>query len=1097
MCQYSKSKITCRPGQVLSESGVCIYPQTPATTLRPTCPPGQIPSLSGSACDFPKTPRPTYPTVATQRPYCPFGTRLSPSTNKCEPIQQTTGYVYPTPSITFPTSTPSPKCKPGQSLSPTGICVYPSKPTSTPTCRPGQIKTSTGVCEYPSKKTPCSPGQFLSDNGDCVYPSSPTPKPQITCLPGQILTPLGVCQYSKSKITCRPGQVLSESGVCIYPQTPATTLRPTCPPGQIPSLSGSACDFPKTPRPTYPTVPTQRPYCPFGTRLSPSTNKCEPIQQTTGYIYPTPSITFPTSTPSPKCKPGQSLSPTGICVYPNKPTSTPTCRPGQIKTSTGVCEYPSKKTPCSPGQFLSDNGDCVYSSSSTSKPQITCRPGQILTPSGVCQYSMSKITCRPGQVLSESGICIYPQPPTTTSRTTCPPGQILSLSGSACEIPKTSRPTIPTISTLRPYCPFGTRLFPSTKKCEPIQQTTGYVYPTPSVTFPTPTQCPAGQIKNVLGKCELVSLICPPGYIKTSFGKCESIKATVDCPLGYEKSAEGNCVRSKSTPCPSGKFRTPFGECRDIKCPNGSSRSPNGQCTYPNPTGQPTDTNTHNIPSYPTEQPYRPPTTDDGYHYDRPDPPFELPSTDSSENIPGPTTEHEGMDSKIKESIRLPDHKEENAESANNNDVFISTKKPTRGPTKGPTRGPTKGPTRRPPPDTGDEIQAPAGCAAALKCVQEIYCTAEGVVSPVPVVLSKEQEILRVPTTACRDIETGILGKCCRDPNYKDPWPSANLVDGIDDGQYKEDNFYGQHQLLNTNRLARNATRGVKGIRRQTVKRVEDEIRAAQPTCGGRNLNTNPVGPGPLDANFAEYPWQAMILRDTNRSLLCGGAIIARDAVLTAAHCIEGLQTSDVLVKGGEWKLGIDEEPLPFQIIKVAAIVRHPSYKQDGYDLAILKLTEKFRLSKNVGTICLPDAKAARESYGNCKVTGWGKRILQLHARGAIMHHIDAQLIDKKQCTDTVNEKFQDSASTLKDHTLCVTSDIDQCKVDYGSALACTNDQGKYVLSGIYAWDTGCRQEGQIGGYIPTDVKWVEESLRKPLKELRRLDREYLLNSNK
>lgn len=89
------------------------------------------------------------------------------------------------------------------------------------------------------------------------------------------------------------------------------------------------------------------------------------------------------------------------------------------------------------------------------------------------------------------------------------------------------------------------------------------------------------------------------------------------------------------------------------------------------------------------------------------------------------------------------------------------------------------------------------------------------------------------------------------------------------------------------------------------------------------------------------------------------------------------METSDVLIKGGEWKLGIDEEPLPFQIVKVAAIIRHPEYKVGSYynDLALLVLQEKLRLTKNVGTICLPAANQIPTE--NCKVTGWGKRILQ------------------------------------------------------------------------------------------------------------------------
>lgn len=97
---------------------------------------------------------------------------------------------------------------------------------------------------------------------------------------------------------------------------------------------------------------------------------------------------------------------------------------------------------------------------------------------------------------------------------------------------------------------------------------------------------------------------------------------------------------------------------------------------------------------------------------------------------------------------------------------------------------------------------------------------------------------------------------------------------------------------------------------------------------------------------------------------------------------INRLHSDDVLVKGGEWKLGIDEEPKPFQIIKVAVIVRHPGYNPENKlnDVAVLILTEKFRLDKNVDTICLPGADVDVQSTfqnAKCITTGWGKTILQ------------------------------------------------------------------------------------------------------------------------
>jgi len=34
----------------------------------------------------------------------------------------------------------------------------------------------------------------------------------------------------------------------------------------------------------------------------------------------------------------------------------------------------------------------------------------------------------------------------------------------------------------------------------------------------------------------------------------------------------------------------------------------------------------------------------------------------------------------------------------------------------------------------------------------------------------------------CADPDTGAIGKCCRDPNYKDPWPGGMLMKNNGDG---------------------------------------------------------------------------------------------------------------------------------------------------------------------------------------------------------------------------------------------------------------------------------------------------------------------------
>nr|XP_023020675.1 mediator of DNA damage checkpoint protein 1-like [Leptinotarsa decemlineata] len=1117
-CESPKPVPTCPSGTVKKPDGSCERPTTPT----PSCPFGTIRKPDGT-CERPTTPEPTCPFGTIRKPdgscerptspspYCPPGTIRKPD-GDCERS------VTPIPSCPIGTirnpdgscsrpTTPKPACPFGTIRQPDGNCERPI--TSVPSCPFGTVRNPDGSCGRPTTPTPSCPyGTIRKPDGSCQRPVTPTPScpfetirnpdgscsrpttPAPTCPFGVIRKPDGSCETPTTPaINCPPGWIQKADGTCERPITPT----PSCPFGTIRNADGT-CGRPTTPTPSCPfgtirkpdgscvTPTTPVPSCPFGTIRKPD-GRCE---------RPTPSCPFGTirkpdgscetsTTPKPSCPFGTIREPDGSCDRPTSPA--PYCPSGTVRKPDGTCERPVTPTPSCPfGTIRNPDGSCRRPTT----PEPSCPFGTIRKPDGSCERPTP--SCPFGANKKPDGSCETP----TTAKPSCPFGTVRKPDGS-CGRPITSTPSCPydTIrrpdgscekpTTPKPSCPFGTIRNPDGSCRGPSTPATPCPFDTirkpdgtcgKSVT-PEPT-CPFGTIRKPDGSCQRpsTSIPCPFGTIKRPDGSCETTTTPEPrCPQGTIRKPDGSCEKPAPS-CPFGTVIKPDGTCErptPKKCPPGTTKTPFGTCERLTTT-TPSTMNREYLPPVSSTKPS---TIDDGYHYDKPHPTFSY-----------PTTEHEqGIESSINNviSVERPEGPDNTGDSANTDNVFVQT-----------TRRPENVPSYK----REDINSAPAGCAAALKCVQEIYCTAEGVVSPVPVVLTKEQELLRAPTTVCKDLESGITGKCCRDPNYKDPWPSANLVDGFDDGQYKEDNFYGQHEL-GSNRLVRasNSTRRVRRPARNSA--YEQNTQSSQPTCGERHLNTKPPGSGPLDANFAEYPWQAMILRDSNRSLLCGGAIIGRDAVLTAAHCVEGLQTSDVLIKGGEWKLGIDEEPLPFQIVKVAAIIRHPDYKFGSYqnDMAVLKLTEKLRVTKNVGTICLPEPNTV--STANCKVTGWGKRILQLHAKGAIMHHIDVKIMDPQQCQQTLSERFQDSVQHYSSNTLCGYSDIDQCKVDYGSALACANDQGQYSLSGIFSWDTGCKQEGQIGGYVAPDVEWIQRTLTKSLKELRKLDREYLLsNSN-
>lgn len=73
-------------------------------------------------------------------------------------------------------------------------------------------------------------------------------------------------------------------------------------------------------------------------------------------------------------------------------------------------------------------------------------------------------------------------------------------------------------------------------------------------------------------------------------------------------------------------------------------------------------------------------------------------------------------------------------------------------------------------------IPLPTACAAAMNCTDIKFCNSTGYISTTPVELTPAEEAFRVPLSDCRDPAKGLdAGKCCRDPDYVDPWPSSTF----------------------------------------------------------------------------------------------------------------------------------------------------------------------------------------------------------------------------------------------------------------------------------------------------------------------------------
>ncbi|KAK2582963.1 hypothetical protein KPH14_009019 [Odynerus spinipes] len=464
---------------------------------------------------------------------------------------------------------------------------------------------------------------------------------------------------------------------------------------------------------------------------------------------------------------------------------------------------------------------------------------------------------------------------------------------------------------------------------------------------------------------------------------------------------------------------------------------------------------------------------------------------------------------------------------------------------------------------TGFQAPVQLGCAAALLCVEERFCTKEGVISTEPVVFTEKDLLRRVPLSNCKDTESGIIGKCCRDPNYVDPWPTGNLPANYSGGfdeqgfptflniakvrppkkqisgtktvptvkssipnnprppvstQFQPNKFstvrtttIGEPipQYVDNHKVPEFSANMPQQVTVRPFPSPNPSISIETPSIVPRPFSTNPYesevqNSAPiipqhrqnecgvrnnvphtdkLDkpvTSFGEIPWQAMILSNEYRTILCSGVIVAPNIVLTTAYCVNGFRPHEIAVKSGEWKLGYElkhEEPLPFEITNVTSIVIHPNYVLGSSvnDLAALFLEHAVAYDAHVNPLCMPNLSQTHK-LNKCIVTGWGQAVIKVHALGAVMNSLDVNILPHDVCTQHASQ--QQYNIDVEYGTVCVKPqniNHNMCQTEIGAPLACERENGVYELAGLYSQDNGCSPTHQVAVFTSINNEWLSK----------------------
>ena len=179
-------------------------------------------------------------------------------------------------------------------------------------------------------------------------------------------------------------------------------------------------------------------------------------------------------------------------------------------------------------------------------------------------------------------------------------------------------------------------------------------------------------------------------------------------------------------------------------------------------------------------------------------------------------------------------------------------------------------------------------------------------------------------------------------------------------------------------------------------------------------------------AVLGEFPWMVAILETTDEGNLfaCGGSLVDPRVVLTAAHCVDGVDAGDLLARVGEWDASVSTGSYPSKDISVTRTILHPDYRAADLcnDVALLILADPADTTQpHIGLSCLP-APADTYLVDQCVVTGWGKQRFQDNSFSSVLRKLTVPIVEFTACQDMMQGTQLGTRFRLDTSFLCAGS---------------------------------------------------------------------------
>lgn len=220
-------------------------------------------------------------------------------------------------------------------------------------------------------------------------------------------------------------------------------------------------------------------------------------------------------------------------------------------------------------------------------------------------------------------------------------------------------------------------------------------------------------------------------------------------------------------------------------------------------------------------------------------------------------------------------------------------------------------------------------------------------------------------------------------------------------------------------------------------------------------------------------------LRDVTRGntayeqQFCGGTLIDRNSILTAAHCVEGVTAAQLRVTVGRTVLNSDQG----QTRSVKNIFRHPKYTSSRisfrYDAAVLKLSSRI---KNISPIKVPatTVNAYEEPGRMATIAGWGSTVKQPPSGGNDpnfpnrMREAQVPIVSDAKAKEVYGSSYTKALMVAAGR-----EGKDTCQGDSGGPLFVRTSTGLFRQIGITSFGAGCGSRGFPGVYAEANASGI------------------------